>query len=149
MGGPKIDAGAFSPYQIYFEEEVVFQMVLGSVMIFALSDSQAAHSATYIRRRTVRRKRDKQSKIIPPTFSGMSSAPPKSASATNGTGNAAPSGHASTTNGRTSGKKKASEPPIDPVTMYESVRSRIAALEEEEYLEEEEDTKMGLCLVSI
>ena len=46
-------------------------------------------------------------------------------------------------NGRASGKKKTVEPPPDPVTMYESVRSRIAALEEEEGLEEEEDQKMG------
>ncbi|KAF9511465.1 hypothetical protein BS47DRAFT_1330944 [Hydnum rufescens UP504] len=46
-------------------------------------------------------------------------------------------------NGRTSGKKKTVDPTPDPVTMYESVRSRIAALEEEEGLEEEEDRKMA------
>lgn len=51
-----------------------------------------------------------------------------------------------TTNGRAShvtGKKKADAPAVDPVSMYESVRSRIAALEEEEGLEEEEDNRMG------
>ncbi|KIL71539.1 hypothetical protein M378DRAFT_19851 [Amanita muscaria Koide BX008] len=38
------------------------------------------------------------------------------------------------------GKKRIDPPtPVDPATMYESVKSRIAALEEEEVLEEEEE----------
>lgn len=87
----------------------------------------------------------------------MSKPPP----ATNGTTASAPSAvptpPSSTTttttptpNGRTShattGKKKADAPAVDPVSMYESVRSRIAALEEEEGLEEEEDNRMGAFL---
>lgn len=46
-------------------------------------------------------------------------------------------------NSRHVNKKKAPEPP-DPVTMYESVRSRIAALEEEEEHGEEEDRQNGM-----
>ncbi|EGN93091.1 hypothetical protein SERLA73DRAFT_126821 [Serpula lacrymans var. lacrymans S7.3] len=40
------------------------------------------------------------------------------------------------------GKKK-NEPPVDPAAMYESLKSRIAALEEEEVLEEEEERKFA------
>lgn len=41
------------------------------------------------------------------------------------------------------GKKKAPEA-IDPATMYETVKNRIAALEEEEVHEEEEERRIGL-----
>ncbi|KAF8640606.1 hypothetical protein AX17_000267 [Amanita inopinata Kibby_2008] len=42
------------------------------------------------------------------------------------------------------GKKRTEPPPpVDPATMYESVRSRIAALEEEEVLEEEEERRFA------
>ena len=45
----------------------------------------------------------------------------------------------------TKGKKRTDPPPpVDPATMYESVRSRIAALEEEEVLEEEEERRFGM-----
>lgn len=75
----------------------------------------------------------------------MSQAPPKAATATNGTSAATtPTNNTPTTNGRTTTKKKPPETAIDPVSMYESVRSRIAALEEEEGIEEEEDNRMGL-----
>ncbi|KAL1697472.1 hypothetical protein GGG16DRAFT_120330 [Schizophyllum commune] len=40
------------------------------------------------------------------------------------------------------GKKK-NEPPVDPATMYESLKNRIAALEEEEVLEEEEERRFA------
>ncbi|KAF9270660.1 hypothetical protein L218DRAFT_952743 [Marasmius fiardii PR-910] len=40
------------------------------------------------------------------------------------------------------GKKKP-ETPVDPATMYESLKSRIAALEEEEVLEEEEERRFA------
>lgn len=40
------------------------------------------------------------------------------------------------------GKKKA-DSPVDPATMYESLKNRIAALEEEEVLEEEEERRFG------
>ncbi|KDQ15600.1 hypothetical protein BOTBODRAFT_31492 [Botryobasidium botryosum FD-172 SS1] len=52
-----------------------------------------------------------------------------------------PNGTAPSVGYASKGKKKV-EPP-DPVTMYESVRSRIAALEEEEVLGEEEDRKIA------
>jgi len=45
-----------------------------------------------------------------------------------------------------SGKgKKRNDVPIDPATMYESLKNRIAALEEEEVLEEEEERRFGSC----
>jgi hypothetical protein len=40
------------------------------------------------------------------------------------------------------GKKKA-DTPVDPAQMYESLKNRIAALEEEEVLEEEEERQFG------
>lgn len=45
-------------------------------------------------------------------------------------------------NGVQKGKKK-NDIPVDPVTMYESVKNRIAALEEEEGIEEEEERRFG------
>lgn len=41
------------------------------------------------------------------------------------------------------GKKKV-DSPVDPATMYESLKNRIAALEEEEVLEEEEERRFGM-----
>lgn len=41
--------------------------------------------------------------------------------------------------------KKRNDAPIDPATMYESLKNRIAALEEEEVLEEEEERRFGRC----
>ena len=47
------------------------------------------------------------------------------------------------------GKKKAAEPqPVDPSQMYETLKNRIAALEEEEVHEEEEERRFGECLAS-
>lgn len=77
----------------------------------------------------------------------MSSAPPKAANAASN-GASAPYS-ATSANGRATGKKKQPDTPIDPVTMYESVRSRIAALEEEEGIEEEEDNRMGQFCVAV
>lgn len=45
-------------------------------------------------------------------------------------------------NGATSKGKKKTEP-MDPATMYETVKSRIAALEEEEVHGEEEERRIG------
>ena len=43
-----------------------------------------------------------------------------------------------------SGKgKKRNDAPVDPARMYESLKNRIAALEEEEVLEEEEERRFG------
>lgn len=49
--------------------------------------------------------------------------------------------HSQTTKG-----KKRNDTPIDPATMYESLKNRIAALEEEEVLEEEEERRFGTSL---
>jgi hypothetical protein len=43
------------------------------------------------------------------------------------------------------GKKKGEPSPVDPAVMYESLKSRIAALEEEEVHEEEEERRYGPC----
>lgn len=51
--------------------------------------------------------------------------------------------HPSTVNGAQKAKKK-SDAPVDPAAMYESLKNRIAALEEEEVLEEEEERRFGL-----
>ena len=49
-----------------------------------------------------------------------------------------------TANGHTTQKgKKRNDVPVDPATMYESLKNRIAALEEEEVLEEEEERRFG------
>lgn len=40
--------------------------------------------------------------------------------------------------------KKKNDAPVDPAAMYESLKSRIAALEEEEVLEEEEERRFGV-----
>lgn len=47
------------------------------------------------------------------------------------------------------GKKKP-DTPVDPATMYESLKNRIQALEEEEVMEEEEERKFGehaVCVI--
>ncbi|KAJ7597456.1 hypothetical protein C8J56DRAFT_920102 [Mycena floridula] len=41
------------------------------------------------------------------------------------------------------GSKKKNDAPMDPATMYESLKSRIAALEEEEVIEEEEEKRFA------
>ena len=45
-------------------------------------------------------------------------------------------------NGVQKGKKKP-DTPVDPATMYESLKNRIQALEEEEVMEEEEERKFS------
>ena len=57
--------------------------------------------------------------------------------------------HASTVNGTHTKGKKRNDAPVDPAAMYESLKNRIAALEEEEVLEEEEEKRFGVCLVSL
>lgn len=51
--------------------------------------------------------------------------------------------HSPTVNGTQKAKKK-NDAPVDPAAMYESLKNRIAALEEEEVLEEEEERQFGL-----
>ncbi|KAF8445644.1 hypothetical protein L210DRAFT_3642007 [Boletus edulis BED1] len=51
--------------------------------------------------------------------------------------------HPPTVNGTQKAKKK-NDAPVDPAAMYESLKNRIAALEEEEVLEEEEEQRFGL-----
>jgi hypothetical protein len=56
--------------------------------------------------------------------------------------------HATGVNGahtQTAKGKKKTETPVDPAAMYESLKNRIAALEEEEVLEEEEEKRFGVC----
>ena len=63
--------------------------------------------------------------------------PPAAGHKTNGTsvnGSHAPA---------TKSKKKAAEQPVDPSQMYETLKNRIAALEEEEVHEEEEERQIG------
>ncbi|THH17368.1 hypothetical protein EW146_g3418 [Bondarzewia mesenterica] len=57
-----------------------------------------------------------------------------------------PHNHAPAVNGThhaQKGKKKNEPAPVDPATMYESLKNRIAALEEEEVLEEEEERRFA------
>lgn len=75
--------------------------------------------------------------------SAATTAPTKQNGANNHAATPAAAPTSTLTNGRGAKKKPAEPPAVDPVSMYESVRSRIAALEEEEGLEEEEDSRMG------
>ncbi|GLB35843.1 putative myosin-like coiled-coil protein [Lyophyllum shimeji] len=76
----------------------------------------------------------------PPVHSNATAHPPA--------GNRANAAHSHTpgTNGHhhhaQKGKKK-NDVPVDPATMYESLKNRIAALEEEEVLEEEEERRFA------
>ncbi|KAG6380927.1 hypothetical protein JVT61DRAFT_5320 [Boletus reticuloceps] len=54
--------------------------------------------------------------------------------------------HPPTVNGTQKAKKK-NDAPVDPAAMYESLKNRIAALEEEEVLEEEEEQRFGLHIL--
>ncbi|KAJ7040309.1 hypothetical protein C8F04DRAFT_1083138 [Mycena alexandri] len=54
-----------------------------------------------------------------------------------------PHNHAPGVNGHHAKGKKKTDTPVDPATMYESLKSRIAALEEEEVLEEEEERRFA------
>jgi hypothetical protein len=61
-----------------------------------------------------------------------------------------PNSNNTTTNGsypHTQKGKKKNDAPVDPAAMYESLKNRIAALEEEEVLEEEEEKIFGTCIV--
>ncbi|KAG6837643.1 hypothetical protein H0H93_004919 [Arthromyces matolae] len=67
------------------------------------------------------------------THSSIATRPTSSNNQTPGT-----NGHQHTQKG-----KKKNDTPVDPATMYESLRNRIAALEEEEVLEEEEERRFA------
>ncbi|KAJ7109904.1 hypothetical protein C8R44DRAFT_833492 [Mycena epipterygia] len=54
-----------------------------------------------------------------------------------------PHNHGPGVNGHHAKGKKKNDTPVDPATMYESLKSRIAALEEEEVLEEEEERRFA------
>ena len=72
---------------------------------------------------------------------------PQSAPASRGS--VAPHNHIPPINGtraQTAKTKKKNDAPVDPAAMYESLKNRIAALEEEEVLEEEEEKRFGPCL---
>jgi hypothetical protein len=53
--------------------------------------------------------------------------------------------HPPTQNGKA---KKRNDAPIDPATIYATLKNRIAALEEEEILEEEEERRYGRSKIS-
>jgi|ERR1700722_224743 hypothetical protein len=62
----------------------------------------------------------------------------------NHTHHAHPNATRTNLNGAHPPKNKKKDPaPVDPAAMYESLKNRIAALEEEEVLEEEEERKFG------
>lgn len=65
---------------------------------------------------------------LPPAQSSVPTRPPSHPPAVNGTQK----------------PKKKNDAPVDPAAMYESLKNRIAALEEEEVLEEEEERRFGL-----
>ncbi|KAI6153863.1 hypothetical protein BKA82DRAFT_364109 [Pisolithus tinctorius] len=79
-------------------------------------------------------------KLTPPPPAVSPPAPPNHTPSTNTNKSAVPS--TTSVNGshpNTQKPKKKSDAPLDPAVMYESLKNRIAALEEEEVLEEEEE----------
>ena len=63
-----------------------------------------------------------------------------------------PQNHAPAVNGAyptQKARKKNDLTPVDPTTMYESLKNRIAALEEEEVQEEEEERQYGTGMFSV
>lgn len=86
------------------------------------------------------------SKLAPPKPSptGPVPLPPSSAnSAPPLSSNSPSSSHHPAVNGIHSQRGKKKPEPVDPATMYENLKSRIAALEEEEEHGEEEQRKIG------
>ncbi|KAJ7193309.1 hypothetical protein GGX14DRAFT_588990 [Mycena pura] len=77
----------------------------------------------------------------PPAPAAAPPAPPNHTHAPSGQ-TRAQHNHGPPVNGHAKGKKK-NEVPVDPATMYESLKNRIAALEEEEVLEEEEERRFA------
>ncbi|KAG8219559.1 hypothetical protein J3R82DRAFT_510 [Butyriboletus roseoflavus] len=76
----------------------------------------------------------------PPPSGPAPPAPPNPPAQSSST--ARPPLHPSTVNGTQKAKKK-NDAPVDPAAMYESLKNRIAALEEEEVLEEEEERRFA------
>jgi hypothetical protein len=72
---------------------------------------------------------------VPPTNAQVNSAKHGTPPAVNGS-------HTHTTTGKPS-KKKAEPTPVDPATMYESLKNRIAVLEEDAVQGVEEERKFG------
>ena len=86
----------------------------------------------------------------PPPPSQPSPVPTSSSSNTNT--NRSVSHPAPTANGNHASAqktKKKTDAPVDPALMYESLKSRIAALEEEEVIEEEEERRFSTCVRSV
>ncbi|KAI6031450.1 hypothetical protein BKA83DRAFT_6300 [Pisolithus microcarpus] len=81
-------------------------------------------------------------KLTPPPPAVSPPAPPNPTPSTSANKSAVPS--TATVNGNhpnSQKSKKKSDVPLDPAVMYESLKNRIAALEEEEVLEEEEERR--------
>ncbi|KAI6012429.1 hypothetical protein F5J12DRAFT_904620 [Pisolithus orientalis] len=78
-------------------------------------------------------------KLTPPPPTVSPPAPPNHTPLTNTNKSAVPSTTVNGSHPNTQKPKKKSDAPLDPAVMYESLKNRIAALEEEEVLEEEEE----------
>ena len=96
---------------------------------------------------TARHARPAQPGVTPPAPAAAPPAPPSH----NANHTHAPANNRQTNGATTNGthvpaqrsKKKAAEQPVDPSQMYETLKNRIAALEEEEVHEEEEERRFG------
>ena len=99
---------------------------------------------------TTRQARPPPTGPTPPAPSSAPPAPPNNASVQPATvqqppANRQPNGPVNgthTNNNNQKGKKK-SDPPVDPSQLYESLKNRIATLEEEEIHNEEEERRIG------
>lgn len=63
--------------------------------------------------------------------------------------NRQPNGPVNGTHAHSQKGKKKSEPPVDPSQLYESLKNRIATLEEEEIHNEEEERRIGVSDVAL
>ncbi|KAI6135547.1 hypothetical protein EV401DRAFT_543432 [Pisolithus croceorrhizus] len=83
-------------------------------------------------------------KLTPPPPAVSPPAPPNQTPSTSANKSAVPSTTSVNGNHPNSQKsKKKNDAPLDPAVMYESLKNRIAALEEEEVLEEEEERRFS------
>lgn len=80
----------------------------------------------------------------PPVNTG---APPPAVRQPNGPANGAHT-HTAASAAAQKAKKKNPDPPVDPSQLYESLKNRIATLEEEEIHNEEEERKIGAHLTT-
>ena len=82
--------------------------------------------------------------VAPPAPPNAVAAQPSAAQAPP-TASRQPNGPVNGTHAHSQKGKKKSEPPVDPSQLYESLKNRIATLEEEEIHNEEEERRIGVC----